>query len=109
MGLYITPDPGVPAGCDPVRPTSRSSACGPGDPPPFHVPVPGARPHRPLGGGATIDVAWLAFTPANVAVRQGAVVRWRFWDDALHNVTLADGPAGFSPPTSATAAPTSSD
>jgi plastocyanin len=100
MGLYVAPDPGVRDGCAPPPTDVRVSRLrGPASPPRFRVPV--ARPPGRavlLGRGATIDVAGFAFAPANVAVRRGAVVRWRFWDDALHNVTLADGPAGFSSP-----------
>jgi plastocyanin len=100
MGLYIAPDPAVPDGCAPPPTDVRVSRIpGPATPPRFRVPV--ARPRGRtvlLGTGATIDVNAFAFTPANVAVRRGAVVRWRFWDPSLHNVTLADGPAGFSSP-----------
>jgi plastocyanin len=46
--------------------------------------------------GATVDVADLKFKPANVAVRRRGLLRWRFFDDTLHNVTLANGPRGFS-------------
>lgn len=45
---------------------------------------------------ATVDVAGFAFRPSNVAVRRGTTLRWRFFDDELHNVTLANGPRGFS-------------
>ena len=51
-----------------------------------------------LDRDATVDVSAFSFAPANVAVRRGTTVRWRFWDADLHNVTLADGPAGFSSP-----------
>lgn len=98
MGLYIAPDPTVPAGCAPLPSDVQVSRIpGPATPPRFHMPV--ARPPGRavlLGRGASVDVTGGAFSPANVAVRQGAVVRWRFWDDQLHNVTLADGPRGFS-------------
>jgi plastocyanin len=100
MGLYITPDAAVPDGCAPLPGDVRVTRIpGPATPPRFHMPLgrpPGATVM--LGRDAAIDVARDAFTPANVAVRAGTVVRWRFWDDALHNVTLADGPLGFSSP-----------
>jgi plastocyanin len=51
-----------------------------------------------LGSGDTIDVGRFRFAPANAAVRRGSQLRWRFWDDELHNVTLASGPVGFSSP-----------
>ena len=100
MGLYISPDPTVPAGCAPLPGDVQVTRIpGPATPPRFRMPV-----RRPagravlLGRGAAVDVAAGAFAPANVAVPQGALVRWRFYDDALHNVTLADGPRGFSSP-----------
>ena len=37
-----------------------------------------------------------AFEPANVALSRSGTLRWRFFDDELHNVTLANGPRGFS-------------
>jgi plastocyanin len=43
-----------------------------------------------------VDVADFAFRPANVALRRGGTLRWRFFDSELHNVTLANGPRGFS-------------
>lgn len=49
-----------------------------------------------LGSGSIVDVENFAFTPANVEVPLGAELRWRFFDDELHNVTLANGPRGFS-------------
>ena len=101
LGLYISPDPPAAAAECPPLPTDVQvhRIPGPSDPPAFHLPVP--RPPGPtvrLGRGATIDVARQSFAPANVAVRRGTVVRWRFWDDDLHNVTVADGPRGFSSP-----------
>ena len=111
MGLYITPDPAAPA-CAPLPTDIQVERTpGPAMPPRFRVPINGIGPHgrvgpirRPAGPtvlaphGTTIDVASLAFTPANLAVRAGATVRWRFFDGALHNVTLASGPTGFSSP-----------
>ena len=100
MGLYIAPDPTVPAGCAPLPGDVHVERMpGPVTPPPFVMPT--GRPTGPtvlLGRHATIDVSSSSFAPANVAVRRGSVVRWRFWDSALHNVTLASGPWGFSSP-----------
>jgi plastocyanin len=68
---------------------------------------PGFRPRpirRPPGrmvalrGGSTVEVDDLYFGPANVAIRRGGLLRWRFLGDTLHNVTLANGPRGFSSP-----------
>jgi plastocyanin len=41
-------------------------------------------------------VSSFAFSPANVSVPEGAVIRWRFGDRARHDVTVADGPRGFA-------------
>ena len=100
MGLYVAPDASVPDGCGPLPSDVEVARIpGPSTPPAFRTPV--ARPPGEtelLGRAATVDVSAFAFAPANVAVRRGTTVRWRFWDDALHNVTLADGPRGFSSP-----------
>jgi plastocyanin len=100
MGLYITPDATAGPACGPLPSDLEVERIpGPSRPPPFPVPVRRPRGRAVLlGRGATVDVGAQSFSPANVAVRQGARVRWRFWDAALHNVTLADGPAGFSSP-----------
>jgi plastocyanin len=55
---------------------------------------PGLTEVRPHGG--TVDVGDLYFSPANMQVRRGSTVRWRFVGGLLHNVTLAQGPKGFS-------------
>ena len=100
MGLYITPDPSAATPCAPLPSDVQVERMpGPSTPPAFHMPIP-----RPtgraelLGRDATIDVEAQAFAPANVAVPRGATVHWRFWDTALHDVTVADGPRGFSSP-----------
>jgi plastocyanin len=46
--------------------------------------------------GDTINVGSDFFGPPNVAVARGARLNWRFLGSALHNVTLANGPRGFS-------------
>jgi plastocyanin len=51
-----------------------------------------------LRGGSMIEVGDLYFGPTNVAIRRGGLLRWRFLGDTLHNVTLANGPRGFSSP-----------
>ena len=62
-----------------------------------------ARPiKRPPGAGVlvrrgdTIDVANTSFSPTNVILSRPGRLRWRFFDQELHNVTLANGPRGFS-------------
>lgn len=55
---------------------------------------------RRLRGGATVNVGSNFFRARNLAIPQGASLTWRFdtapGDEALHNVTLANGPQGFS-------------
>ena len=112
LGISITPDASVKDECAPL-PTDVQvrREPGPADPPRVRVPINGVdrrgrvRPvSRPPGaivrmrGRPTIDVTRFRFEPANVAVPQGAQLTWRFWDAALHNVTLAGGPRGFSSP-----------
>jgi hypothetical protein len=98
LGLYISPDPSASAPCAPLPTDVHVSRIpGPADPPAFPMPVhrtPG--PVLRLGRDATVDVSGDAFETPNIAVRRGTTVRWRFWDSALHNVTVADGPRGFS-------------
>jgi hypothetical protein len=55
---------------------------------------PGAPLAWPRGG--VVDVGDLFFSPARLLVRRGATVSWRFTGSTLHNVTLAQGPRGFS-------------
>jgi plastocyanin len=44
----------------------------------------------------SVDIASYQFEPANISVRRGSRVRWRFFDSDLHNVTFANGPRAFS-------------
>lgn len=67
----------------------------------------GARPRpilRPPGrtvalrGGSMVEVGDPYFLPRNISLPSGGLLRWRFLGDGLHNVTLANGPRGFSSP-----------
>jgi plastocyanin len=51
---------------------------------------------RGLPRNGTIRVKDYRFGVPNLRVRRGTTVRWRFDDAELHNVTIADGPRGFS-------------
>ena len=57
-----------------------------------------ARPLRPPGRRGTIEVGDLFFRRPNVSVRAGATLTRRFGGNRAHNVTLANGPRGFSLP-----------
>ena len=49
-------------------------------------------------GDAEVRVRGAVFAPRRLSVPSGAVVRWRFSDPVLHDVTLASGPRGFASP-----------
>ncbi len=55
-------------------------------------------PTRVLPRGGTVRVKDFAFSAPNVRVPRGARLGWRFEDRELHDVTVADGPRGFSSP-----------
>jgi plastocyanin len=110
--LFLAPDSSVTAACgahpgdfeELPKPKGRSK------PPPFTVPIVGLRngkavnidapPGRraALGRRGTISVGDMFFKRPNVSVRAGSKLTWRFGSDTLHNVTLANGPRGFSSP-----------
>lgn len=52
-------------------------------------------PLRWFDGDATVQARDTSFGTRNLSVPLGALVRWRFHDRRLHNVTLANGPRGF--------------
>ena len=112
MILFFAPDSSVTARCSPApadlaelpAPTGRKA------PPRFTVPIVGRRRGRAvnidappgrrvaLGRRGTIRVGDLFFRRPNVSVRAGTTLTWRFGGESLHNVTLANGPRGFSSP-----------
>jgi len=47
-------------------------------------------------GNSDVEVKDFAFTAGNLSVPAGSTVKWTFDDPVLHNVTVADGPEGFS-------------
>jgi hypothetical protein len=49
-----------------------------------------------LQSGDTIGVASNFFSKPNVLLDKGSLLRWRFGGSTLHNVTVANGPRGFS-------------
>ncbi|HEX2125877.1 MAG TPA: plastocyanin/azurin family copper-binding protein [Thermoleophilaceae bacterium] len=51
---------------------------------------------RTVKSGATVKVGDNFFSIPNAAVRKGSKLRWSFGTPTLHNVTLANGPRGFS-------------
>jgi plastocyanin len=112
MMVYLAPDDSAEQGCAPLPDDAhvyRTSERGRTKPPRFKVPIVGigvdgvARDiSRPPGrrvtlrSGDTIGVHDFYFGKPNVSIRQGGLLRWEFSGADLHNVTLANGPRGFS-------------
>jgi plastocyanin len=112
MLAYLAPDDSVTSRCQPnpgdyqelPAPRGRTK------PPAFEVPIVGIRRgravniaaprgrRRALGNGGTVRVGDMFFRQPNIQVRSGATVNWRFKGQTLHNVTVANGPRGFSSP-----------
>jgi plastocyanin len=115
MGIlvaYLAPDPSVTERCGGIpddlvelkKPRGRTK------PPSFTVPIVARRGDRAvnidappgrrvsLGTGGTVEVGDLFFKRPNVALRAGGTLTWRFRGPTVHNVTLANGPRGFSSP-----------
>lgn len=53
-------------------------------------------PTRSIAGDGLVAVKGFHFGPSNLSVPRGALLRWRFGDQQIHNVTVAGGPQGFS-------------
>jgi hypothetical protein len=112
MVAFLAPDESVTSKCTP-RPDDFAELPAPSGrkkPPPFTVPIVGRRGNRAvnidappgrrvrLGRRGTVRVGDLFFKRPNVTVRAGSKLTWRFQGPTLHNVTLANGPRGFSSP-----------
>jgi plastocyanin len=119
MGIviaYLAPDASVPEGCAPPpgdvqveQPAELAGTPFRSKTPKFVVPLTGtdekgraitiSRPPgktRDLKSGSTIKVGDFEFSTANARVTRGAKLNWKFGPTTLHNVTLANGPRGFS-------------
>jgi len=112
MHLYVAHDPSVRSSCAPLPGDLRNERLdepGRTRPPRVRVPLTGldragrahtiSRPpgrRRRLRRNATILVRDFSFDLRNLSVPAGSVVRWRFRGRDRHNVTLANGPVGFS-------------
>ncbi len=53
---------------------------------------------RAVKSGTTVKARDSFFSIPNAALRKGGRLRWQFGTPTLHNVTLANGPRGFSSP-----------
>jgi hypothetical protein len=112
MPFYITRDPGLTQKCGPLPgdvQVIRDTRPGRARTPLMRIPINARRsgaagpiarpPGAPTwGGGGPLEVGSFAVEPANAVIPQGATLRWRFWGNTLHTVTVADGPRGFSSP-----------
>jgi plastocyanin len=119
-GIYVAPSDGPVDGCGPLpsdaqtfqTPLPHRTA-----PPVFKVPIIGLNSNgkaitiqRPPGrtvslrSNSSINVKSFFFSRPNVAVKRGAKLNWLFKASPgdLHNVTLANGPAGFASPNQST-------
>jgi plastocyanin len=99
-GVYFSPDASVNDGCGPLPQLQTYASTEPGrsEPPRFTVPL-ARKPHgrfKRLGRRKTIEVRDFRFSRQRVRVRRGTTLRWKFNGSFLHNVTLANGPRGFS-------------
>ena len=116
MHVYIAPPakgPPPPA-CAPLpgdRQEAMQKPSGRLEPPPWVVPLTGIGPDgrareidRPPGrvtrfetpDTITVSVTEPRLRPANLDVPAGTTLRWRFNDELKHDITVADGPFGFS-------------
>jgi plastocyanin len=114
MHVYIAPGPPARDPCAPL-PADRTEAMqkpsGRLAPPPWTVPLTGIgrdgraveieRPPGPVTRieaprTVTVDVTSPRLRPANLDVPAGTTMRWRFDDELFHDITVADGPFGFS-------------
>jgi plastocyanin len=92
--IYIAP--GAAAGCTPVPPLQLDLG-RPGPPPLVKQPL-GRIPAGRARVASTSYVSAYRFSRSRVIVRRGTRFRWLFRGVDLHNVTLANGPIGFSSP-----------
>ncbi len=117
MHIYVAPDRRRRTGCARLpadverRVGAFPGAPGRPYPPPVHVQLSRRQPDGPataidappgaehvLSGNATFAIRGLRFAPRRASVPAGARIRWRFEQRSRHDVTVADGPRGFSSP-----------
>ena len=99
MGIMIVYFARAPvSGCEPLPALSPDPESRPGTPPRIVVPL----LRQPRGALArNIRSTWVSdyrFGHQRVSLRRGRVFRWRFIGAERHDVTLANGPEGFSSP-----------
>jgi plastocyanin len=93
--LWLAPGPA--SGCEPVSPLELDPG-SPGPPPLQGFPLP-ATPKGPVQKVTTTYAGSYQFGAGRVEIKRGTRFTWRFLGPDPHNVTLANGPVGFSSPT----------
>lgn len=112
MLIYLARDDSAPGGCPALPADAREIGTpvrGRSKPPTFRVPLTGLdsrgkarsidRPPGSLFDGslaASLTIGDAFYTRPNIAIRKGGTVTWNFTGDLQHDVTVADGPRGFS-------------
>jgi hypothetical protein len=93
MVAYLAPGPTTP--CEAVPSLPADPLSHPAAPPRFRLPL--ARvPVGPLQRVLSSWVGDFSYSAQRVVVRKGSLFRWRFAGPSRHDVTLANGPIGFS-------------
>jgi plastocyanin len=95
MVLYLAPKQ-TPA-CAPAPAIPRDPLSAPGAPPAVTVPLP-AQPQGPVRHVLTTWLRDFSFGAGRITVGRGTRFRWTFAGPSRHDVTLANGPAGFASP-----------
>jgi len=95
MGAYLAPGPV--SHCEPVPSLPADPLSHPSAPPRFRLPL--ARiPVGPVRDVFSSLVEDFQYSAQRIVIKRGTTFRWRFAGRSRHDVTLANGPVGFSSP-----------
>jgi hypothetical protein len=95
MVIFLAPQATAP--CAAVPPLPADPLSHPSAPPRFQLPL-ARQPVGPLRRVLSSRVSDFAYAAQRVIVARGSTFRWRFGGPSQHDVTLANGPIGFSSP-----------